>query len=81
MVAIGAPLTNTIPPLRWAEECAMIDGMSGGRFVAGLPLGLPMDANWLYGISPMETRERYREAHDLVLKAWQAKEVFGWSAR
>ena len=29
----------------------------------------------------MEHRERYREAFDLVLKAWQAKEIFAWNGK
>jgi hypothetical protein len=31
-----------------------------------------MDVNLCYGITPMEHRERYREAFALVMKAWQA---------
>ena len=59
----------------------MLDCISGGRLVAGLPLGSPMDVNLAYGITPMEHRERYREAFDLVLKAWQAKEIFAWNGK
>ena len=29
----------------------------------------------------MEHRERYREAFELVLKAWQAKEIFAWNGK
>ena len=35
-----------------------------------MPLGSPMDANLVYGIPPIEQRERYYEAHDLIIKAW-----------
>ena len=49
--------------------------------MAGLPLGSPMDVNLAYGITPMEHRERYREAFELVLKAWQAKEIFAWNGK
>ena len=59
----------------------MLDCISGGRLVAGLPLGSPMDVNLAYGITPMEHRERYREAFELVLKAWQAKEIFAWNGK
>jgi alkanesulfonate monooxygenase SsuD/methylene tetrahydromethanopterin reductase-like flavin-dependent oxidoreductase (luciferase family) len=40
-----------------------------------------MDVNLAYGITPMEHRERYREAFELVLKAWQAKEIFAWNGK
>lgn len=59
----------------------MLDCISGGRLVAGLPLGSPMDVNLCYGITPMEQRERYREAFALTLKAWQAREIFAWNGR
>jgi alkanesulfonate monooxygenase SsuD/methylene tetrahydromethanopterin reductase-like flavin-dependent oxidoreductase (luciferase family) len=78
---MGMTLPTTSPPIRVAEEYGMLDCISGGRLVAGLPLGSPMDVNLAYGITPMEHRERYREAFDLVLKAWQAKEIFAWNGK
>ena len=81
IVQMGMTLPTTSPPIRIAEEYAMLDCISGGRLVAGLPLGSPMDANLAYGITPMEHRERYREALDLVTKAWQAKEIFAWNGK
>ncbi len=81
IVQIGASLPGTQPPIRIAEEYAMLDSISGGRLVAGMPLGTPMDINISYGITPLEQRERYREAHDLIVKAWTAKEVFPWNGK
>ena len=31
------------PPTRVAEEFAMLDVISGGRLIAGFPVGTPMD--------------------------------------
>ncbi|HEY7294252.1 MAG TPA: LLM class flavin-dependent oxidoreductase, partial [Dehalococcoidia bacterium] len=81
IVQMGATLPTTNPPNRIAEEYAMLDCISGGRLVAGMPLGSPMDVNLCYGIPPIEQRERYYEAHDLILKAWQAKEIFAWNGK
>src|SRR5262249_29603135 len=81
IVQMGATLPTSNPPIRVAEEYAMLDCISGGRLVAGLPLGSPMDVNLCYGITPMEHRERYREAFALTLKAWQAREIFPWNGR
>jgi alkanesulfonate monooxygenase SsuD/methylene tetrahydromethanopterin reductase-like flavin-dependent oxidoreductase (luciferase family) len=78
---MGSTLPTTNPPIRIAEEYAMLDCISGGRLVAGMPLGTSMDGNLCYGVSPMEQRPRYYEAHDLVLKAWQAREVFAWNGK
>ena len=75
----GMPTTN--PPTRVAEEYAMLDCISGGRLVAGMPLGSAMDANLCYGIPPIEQRERYREAHDLIIKAWTSREMFAWNGK
>src|SRR5262249_56375295 len=68
IVQMGATLPTSNPPLRVAEEYAILDCISGGRLGAGLPLGSPMDVNRCYGITPMEHRERYREAVELTLK-------------
>ena len=81
IVQMGATLPTSNPPIRVAEEYAILDCISGGRLVAGLPLGSPMDVNFCYGITPMEHRERYREAFALTLKAWQAREIFAWNGR
>jgi alkanesulfonate monooxygenase SsuD/methylene tetrahydromethanopterin reductase-like flavin-dependent oxidoreductase (luciferase family) len=81
IVQMGSTLPTSNPPIRVAEEYAMLDCISGGRLVAGLPLGSPMDVNLCYGITPIEQRERYREAVALTLKAWQAREIFAWNGR
>src|SRR5229473_832809 len=54
VVQMGATLPTTIPPIRVAEEYGMLDCISGGRLVAGMPLGTPMDVNLCYGITPIE---------------------------
>ena len=81
VVQMGATLPTTNPPIRVAEEYAMLDCISGGRLVAGMPLGSPMDVNLCYGISPIEQRERYYEAHDLIIKAWTSREMFAWNGK
>ncbi len=81
IVQMGSTLPTSNPPIRVAEEYSMIDCISGGRLVAGMPLGTSMDVNLCYGISPIEQRERYYEAHDLILKAWTAREIFAWNGK
>ena len=81
IVQMGATLPTSNPPIRVAEEYAMIDCISGGRLVAGMPLGTSMDVNLCYGISPVEQRERYYEAHDLIMEAWTAKEIFAFNGK
>ena len=81
LVQMGATLPTTHPPVRIAEEYAMLDCISGGRLVAGMPLGTSADANFCYGIPPIVQRERYREAHDLIVDAWTRDEMFAFNGK
>ena len=75
LCVMGNSLALYNPPTRVAEEFAMIDCISGGRLIAGFPVGSPMDTCYAYGQNPSMLRERYYEAHDLVKKAWTEKET------
>ena len=81
LCVMGNSLALYNPPTRVAEEFAMIDCISGGRLIAGFPVGSPMDTCYAYGQNPSMLRERYYEAHDLVKKAWTEKETFAFSGR
>jgi len=59
----------------------MLDCISGGRLVAGFPVGTSMDTNYCYGQIPSLTREKYQEAHDLIIKAWTTREPFAFNGR
>ncbi|WP_149535307.1 LLM class flavin-dependent oxidoreductase [Siccirubricoccus phaeus] len=78
---MGNSLALYNPPTRVAEEFAMIDVISGGRLIAGFPVGTPMDTCYAYGQNPSMLRDRYLEAHDLVLRAWTEKETFAFNGR
>ncbi len=78
---IGNSVALYNPPIRVAEEFAMLDVISGGRLVAGFPVGTPMDTNFCYGQIPALTRDKYRENHDLIMKAWAEDEPFAWDGK
>jgi alkanesulfonate monooxygenase SsuD/methylene tetrahydromethanopterin reductase-like flavin-dependent oxidoreductase (luciferase family) len=78
---LGRSLGKSREPLRVAEEYAMLDAMSGGRLVAGFPVGLAYDANINNGVPPAETRLRFDENLELVLKAWTEPEPFAWNGK
>jgi alkanesulfonate monooxygenase SsuD/methylene tetrahydromethanopterin reductase-like flavin-dependent oxidoreductase (luciferase family) len=78
---LGNSLALYNPPTRVAEEFAMLDVISGGRLIAGFPVGTPMDTCFAYGQNPSQLRERYLEAHDLVIKAWTEKDTFAFNGR
>ena len=72
-IKIGV-LGNILPlrnhPVRVAEEYAMIDCLSKGRLIAGFVRGIPPEYIW-YGVNPSESRGRFQEAFDLIMKAWK----------
>jgi alkanesulfonate monooxygenase SsuD/methylene tetrahydromethanopterin reductase-like flavin-dependent oxidoreductase (luciferase family) len=81
LVVLGNSIALYNPPIRVAEEFAMLDVISGGRLVAGFPVGTSMDTNYCYGDVPGLTRERYAEAHDLIMQAWREQEPFAFNGR
>jgi len=78
---IGNSIALYNPPIRVAEEFAMLDVISGGRLIAGFPVGTPMDTNFCYGQIPALTRDKYREAHALIMRAWAAEEPFAFDGK
>ncbi len=81
LVLMGNSVALYNPPTRVAEEMAMLDVLSGGRLVAGFPLGTPMDTTFCYGQSPATLREKYREGLELILRAWTEPEVFSFNGK
>jgi alkanesulfonate monooxygenase SsuD/methylene tetrahydromethanopterin reductase-like flavin-dependent oxidoreductase (luciferase family) len=80
IAVVGNALPMYNPPLRVAEEFAMLDVMSGGRLVAGMVIGGGPEY-FAYGVNPTFARERYREALDLIVKAWTTPGPFIWNGR
>ena len=75
IVGNGLPLRDH--PLRVAEEVAMLDVISGGRIISGFVRGIG-DEYFSMGIDPSTSRERFSEAHDLIVKAWTTDGPFRW---
>ena len=76
LIVLGNSLALYQPPLRVAEEMAMLDIMSKGRLVAGFPVGTSMDTTLSYGQVPITLRDKHSEAHDLIMKAWTERDPF-----
>jgi alkanesulfonate monooxygenase SsuD/methylene tetrahydromethanopterin reductase-like flavin-dependent oxidoreductase (luciferase family) len=68
-----AVIGNALPlyghPIRVAEEFAMLDVLSGGRLNAGFVIGGGPEY-FTYCVDPTTAREKFREAMDLILRAW-----------
>lgn len=81
IVVLGNSIALYNPPIRVAEEFAMLDCISGGRLVAGFAVGTSPDTNYCYGQIPSLLREKYYEAHDLIIKAWTERKPFEFNGR
>ena len=53
LVLVGNSIALYNPPIRVAEELAMLDTISGGRVVAGFPTGTSMDRTTCMGCLPL----------------------------
>src|SRR5260370_1670143 len=77
IVLLGNPLPLAENPVRLAEELAMIDMISKARLVSGFVRGGGQEqlAN---GVNPAFNRQRFEEAHDLVVAPWSRRVPFRW---
>jgi alkanesulfonate monooxygenase SsuD/methylene tetrahydromethanopterin reductase-like flavin-dependent oxidoreductase (luciferase family) len=80
IAVIGNALPLYHPPLRVAEEFAMLDVLSGGRLIAGMVIGGGPEY-YSYQVNPTYARERFREALDLIVKAWTHPGPFLWNSK
>ncbi|MBO6639330.1 MAG: LLM class flavin-dependent oxidoreductase [Roseitalea sp.] len=78
---LGRSLGKSREPLRVAEEMAMIDCISGGRLIAGFPVGLAYDSSMNNGVPPAQVRARFDENLELILRAWSEPGIFPWNGR
>ena len=77
-------LGNVLPihenPLRIAEEFAMIDILSGGRVVCGFVRGIGQESI-ATNTNPIYNRERFDEAHNVIIKAWTEPGPFRYEGK
>ncbi|MEE8110841.1 MAG: LLM class flavin-dependent oxidoreductase [bacterium] len=67
-------------PLRVAEEVAMLDVITKGRIISGFVRGVG-DEYTSFSMSPTTSRDRFLEAHDLILRAWTEPGPFAFEGR
>ncbi|MDX3906339.1 MAG: LLM class flavin-dependent oxidoreductase [Pigmentiphaga sp.] len=72
------PLLNN--PLMVAEEFAMLDNLTRGRFIAGFVRGIGAEYHAM-GINPAESQARFAEAHDLITRAWTEPGPFSYTGK
>ena len=79
-VGMAVQVLPLIHPLRIAEEAATVDQISKGRFEFGVGRSGNMRAYDAMGIDYDESRERFQEALDIILKAWSG-ETFSYEGK
>ena len=80
ILMLGNPLPVIDNPLRLSEELAMIDMISGGRLISGFVRGGGVE-NLANNVNPVYNRERFEEAHDLIVAAWTRPGPFRWDGK
>jgi alkanesulfonate monooxygenase SsuD/methylene tetrahydromethanopterin reductase-like flavin-dependent oxidoreductase (luciferase family) len=69
IILLGNALPIRDHPQRVAEEVAMLDVVTRGRIVSGFVRGIGPE-HFSFDINPAFSRERFQEAHDLIIQAW-----------
>jgi alkanesulfonate monooxygenase SsuD/methylene tetrahydromethanopterin reductase-like flavin-dependent oxidoreductase (luciferase family) len=80
ILMLGNPLPVVDNPLRLAEELAMIDCISRGRLISGFVRGGGVES-LANNVNPVYNRERFEEAHDLIVAAWTKPGPFRWEGK
>jgi alkanesulfonate monooxygenase SsuD/methylene tetrahydromethanopterin reductase-like flavin-dependent oxidoreductase (luciferase family) len=74
----GVSLLPLHHPLRLAEEYAMVDVLSGGRLEYGTGRGFLSLAYDVFGVDQTQGPARFREAAELIVRAWTADGPFSF---
>lgn len=78
LLALGVPISHRSDPVRVAEEIAMADCISGGRYELGMVKAAGYEI-FLSNQNPAMLDRRFWEAHDLILAAMaNTQDVFSW---
>jgi len=80
ILMLGNPLPVIDNPLRLAEELAMIDMISRGRLISGFVRGGGVES-LANNVNPAHNRERFEEAHDVIMAAWTRPGPFRWEGK
>lgn len=68
-------------PLRLAEEVAVLDNLIDGRFICGVGRGYQPHELGRFGVSLPESRQRFNESLDVLIKAWTQDESFTYDGK
>jgi len=78
-IATGILVLPIWQPLRLAEEVAVLDNLIDGRFICGVGRGYQPHEFARFGITVPESRDRFSESLDVMIKAWTQDESFTYN--
>jgi alkanesulfonate monooxygenase SsuD/methylene tetrahydromethanopterin reductase-like flavin-dependent oxidoreductase (luciferase family) len=78
IIGNALPLRNH--PLRVAEEISILDVVTRGRIISGFVRGIGAEYH-VFGVNPNESRDRFMEAHDLLMQAWTKPGPFTYEGK
>jgi alkanesulfonate monooxygenase SsuD/methylene tetrahydromethanopterin reductase-like flavin-dependent oxidoreductase (luciferase family) len=80
LAVLGRALPITENPLTIAEEFAILDNLTEGRLIAGFVRGVGTEYH-VTGANPGQSLARFREAHDLIIRAWTEPGPFEFAGK
>jgi alkanesulfonate monooxygenase SsuD/methylene tetrahydromethanopterin reductase-like flavin-dependent oxidoreductase (luciferase family) len=80
LAILGRALPLVSNPLVIAEEFAVLDNLTRGRFIAGFVRGIGVEYHTM-GMNPAESQARFAEAHDLIIQAWTRPGPFAFEGK
>ena len=75
-IATGILVLPIWQPLRLAEEVAVLDNLIDGRFICGVGRGYQPHEFGRFGVTVPESRQRFSESLEVMIKAWTHDESF-----
>jgi len=80
LAVLGRALPITENPITIAEEFAILDNLTEGRLIAGMVRGVGTEYH-VTGANPGQSLARFREAHELIIRAWTEREPFAFEGK
>lgn len=80
-IATGILVLPIWDPLRLAEEVAVLDNLTDGRFICGVGRGYQPHEMARFGIPLAESRQRTHEIIDVLVKSWTEDESFTYDGQ
>ena len=77
-IGTGVLVLPVWQPLRLAEEVAVLDNLLDGRFICGIGRGYQPHEMGGFGVNLPESRQRFNETLDVLVKAWTQDESFDY---